>query len=171
MSVRRTRRCLSNVKLRDAVAADIAEIRRLSLEAGVAVWSADRLSRSLAEPAERLRVAEAAGHPGLAGFCLSRTVVGEEIEILNIVVDRRRRREGIGHGLLTDCLEAARNEGVRTCLLEVRESNEAAIGLYRRSGFCVSYRRRMYYQDPTEDAVVMTRRLMDEPETRATGSA
>lgn len=163
MCVHLTRRCPSKVTLRDAVDSDIAEIQRLSREGGVAVWSATSLSRSIVGVADRLRVVTIDGHPGLAGFCLSRTVADEECEILNIVVDRLLRREGIGNTLLSDCLAAAHKEGARTGLLEVRESNEAAIGLYQRHGFRISHRRRMYYQDPTEDAVIMTRRLEDEP--------
>jgi ribosomal-protein-alanine N-acetyltransferase len=51
----------------------------------------------------------------------------------------------------------AREQGVTDLALEVRVSNEAAMGLYRRFGFVEQGRRRGYYERPVEDAVLMGR--------------
>jgi [ribosomal protein S18]-alanine N-acetyltransferase len=53
----------------------------------------------------------------------------------------------------------ARKCGAKSIELEVRESNVAALGLYRRLGFIEQDKRKRYYKDPEEDAVLMTAKL------------
>jgi ribosomal-protein-alanine acetyltransferase len=95
------------------------------------------------------RVAEASGK--VAGFVVARTTAPAEREILNVAVDPKFRRRGIGRILLETILAGARG----AWFLEVRESNEAALKLYKRLGFEVRGRRQNYYQDPCEAAIVM----------------
>ena len=76
--------------------------------------------------------------------------------IMNIAVEPTRRREGVGTALLLTLIE--RIDEVRARFtLEVRESNVGAIALYERYGFRATGRRRRYYQDNGEDAVIMWR--------------
>ena len=99
--------------------------------------------------------------------CVKQKVVGyvvarraaDEVEILNIVVAKRRRRRGVGGVLLERALAAARAAGVRKAFLEVRESNHAAIGMYQRHYFLSVGRRAMYYSAPREDALIMARSI------------
>ncbi len=76
--------------------------------------------------------------------------------IMNVAVDPDCRREGIAGNLLTDLLRRIDGTGARFTL-EVRESNTGAIELYERFGFRAAGRRRRYYQDNGEDAVIMWR--------------
>ena len=76
--------------------------------------------------------------------------------IMNVAVDPDRRRAGIASALLTDLLRRIDRPGARFTL-EVRESNTGAIELYERFGFRAAGRRRRYYQDNGEDAVIMWR--------------
>jgi [ribosomal protein S18]-alanine N-acetyltransferase len=76
--------------------------------------------------------------------------------IMNVAVDPDRRREGIATELLTDLLRRIDGKDARFTL-EVRESNIGAIDLYERFGFRASGRRKRYYQDNNEDAVIMWR--------------
>ena len=76
--------------------------------------------------------------------------------IMNVAVDPARRRQGIASALLTDMLRRIGGQGARFTL-EVRESNTGAIELYERFGFRAAGRRRRYYQDNGEDAVIMWR--------------
>jgi [ribosomal protein S18]-alanine N-acetyltransferase len=69
-----------------------------------------------------------------------------------VAVDVRYRRRGIAEHLLR---EALRQAGVRTATLEVRRSNDAALGLYRKLGFDVRAVRREYYQNPIEDGLIL----------------
>jgi len=76
--------------------------------------------------------------------------------IMNVAVDPAHRRVGIATALIEGLL--ARIDDARARFtLEVRESNRAAIALYERYGFRAAGRRRRYYQDNGEDAVIMWR--------------
>jgi len=78
-----------------------------------------------------------------------------EWEIENIAVDLAFRRRGFASHLLQVILQQARLEGGTHIRLEVRESNVAARKLYKRWGFRQSGRRRKYYRDPDEDALIL----------------
>lgn len=75
-------------------------------------------------------------------------------ELENIVVARVAQRKGLGKALLEALLtEAAKTENA-SVFLEVRESNLAARGLYAKAGFQVTGRRKSYYNNPQEDAIL-----------------
>ena len=76
-----------------------------------------------------------------------------------MAVHPKRRREGIARALLGVVLTEARARDLRLIVLEVRPSNREAIGLYESLGFRVTGRRRGYYYDTGEDALVMEARL------------
>jgi len=98
-----------------------------------------------------------AGNRGtVVGYIVARRAA-DEVEILNIVVAKRRRRRGVGGVLLERALAAARAGGARRAFLEVRESNRAAIGMYQRHHFLAVGRRAMYYKNPGEDALILSR--------------
>lgn len=86
---------------------------------------------------------------------------GPDWELENIAVLPEFRRQGIGLGLLQVLLEEARSRSAERILLEVRASNEAAIGFYRANGFELRTRRREYYAGPTEDALILERLIFD----------
>lgn len=96
------------------------------------------------------RVAVSGGR--VVGFMVTRTTAVDEREILNVAVDPASRRAGIGRVLLETVLAGARG---MSWFLEVRESNEAAINLYKTLGFSPTGRRENYYHDPQEAAIVM----------------
>ncbi|HSF05765.1 MAG TPA: ribosomal protein S18-alanine N-acetyltransferase [Methylomirabilota bacterium] len=81
--------------------------------------------------------------------------VADEMHITNIAVHPAFRRRGIGRGLLGSVLEDARRRATRLVVLEVRPSNNEARALYESLGFQVVGRRRGYYYDTGEDALVM----------------
>ena len=87
----------------------------------------------------------------VAGFMVTRSTAPDEREILNAAVDPALRRTGIGRVLVETVLATARG----WWFLEVRESNSAAINLYKTLGFSPSGRRENYYHDPAEAAIVM----------------
>jgi ribosomal-protein-alanine N-acetyltransferase len=120
-----------------------------------AQWSAENYQLAAAA-GQTILVAEA-GHE-IGGFLVCR-FVGAEGEILNAAVARAHRRKGVGSKLLATALEEAKSQGVERVYLEVRESNVAAISFYARHGFANSGRRAKYYRDPTENAVVMEKKL------------
>ncbi|HLK15476.1 MAG TPA: GNAT family N-acetyltransferase, partial [Fimbriimonadaceae bacterium] len=70
-------------------------------------------------------------------------------------VDEGMRRQGIGRALIIDLLLEAKEAGMLCATLEVRASNTAAVSLYERLGFVTTARRKRYYPDNKEDALVM----------------
>ena len=94
---------------------------------------------------------------GIAGYC-GIVMVPDEGDITNVSVARGRRRQGIGSLLLKELIRRAGEAGVAKIYLEVRESNQAAIALYEKLGFQRDGLRRDYYEEPRENAVLMSRK-------------
>ena len=90
----------------------------------------------------------------VAGYVGCYCIAGEG-EITNVAVKDSYRRKGIGGKLLEKLYEEAEVLECREFLLEVRESNEAAIGLYTRQGFVKEGIRKNFYEMPVENAVIM----------------
>lgn len=131
-----------------ATAADVAQLLQIAQECGLQV---DFLAELL-RPYAVLRVARGGGF--VAGFLLAWRAA-DELHLTDLGVTAAARRRGIARALVS----ALQREGelglARVILLEVRESNEPALSLYRGLGFQELDRRARYYDDTGEDAVVM----------------
>jgi ribosomal-protein-alanine N-acetyltransferase len=79
---------------------------------------------------------------------------GTEWEVENIVVGGDVRRRGLGDRLLSELLARGASGGAEWIILEVRESNRAARGLYEKRGFVEGGCRPAYYSDPPEDSIL-----------------
>jgi ribosomal-protein-alanine acetyltransferase len=90
----------------------------------------------------------------VVGFIVGRQVA-DEWEIENIAVTGSARRCGLGSRLVGEFLDLVRGRRGKAVFLEVRESNRAARSLYEKWAFLEVGRRKMYYQDPAEDALVL----------------
>ena len=90
----------------------------------------------------------------VAGYLGCYCVAGEG-EITNVAVKDSCRRRGIGGMLLQKLYEEGALLDCHEFFLEVRESNEAAIGLYTRSGFTKEGIRKNFYEKPVENALIM----------------
>ena len=88
------------------------------------------------------------------GYVGSQTVLGWT-DMMNVAVHPDHRRKGVGEKLVL-ALEDALKAQESTCLtLEVRASNEPAKSLYEKLGFTEVGRRKNYYRNPKEDALIM----------------
>lgn len=87
----------------------------------------------------------------LSGYGILRVLSDGEILLLG--VDPSFRRKGIGEAILSEMM--ALSGEAEKILLEVREGNTAARRLYEKKGFREIARRKDYYRDPVEDAVIM----------------
>jgi [ribosomal protein S18]-alanine N-acetyltransferase len=135
-------------------ASDKEAVAKLFAEAAEAAhWSAQDLSQLEATGA---RVWVDVEESQLAGAVASREAAGEA-EILNLAVGADWRRRGIGRGLMGAALAEAISRGAGRAFLEVRESNAGARAFYSRLGFAEQGRRRNYYRDPAEDALLLSR--------------
>jgi len=106
---------------------------------------------------------EGIGMRGLIGYGVFRLVL-DELEVHNIAVHPELRNRGIGRWLVERMLELGARRGARTALLEARQSNWAALQLYRSLGFEAVSIRRDYYEAPREDAVLLRRVILEIPE-------
>ena len=147
---------LDPVLIRLAEPADVeavCTVTRLAPEA--AQWSERAVEGFLGAGGE---VRVASGQGGVLGFLASRRA-GDEVEILNLAVLPQFRRHGLGRQLVDAALQEARQRGARSAHLEVRSSNQQAIDFYSVCEFRVSGRRKGYYLDPVEDALLMEQSL------------
>ena len=85
-------------------------------------------------------------------------VIFEDAEILNVAVVPSFRRRGLGKELMLSLENYAKNKGAERLLLEVREGNIPARGLYEKQGFEAYGVRKNYYEDG-ENAVVMQKKI------------
>ncbi len=134
---------------------DIAALERLCFSTP---WSKESL-REVGESEDHVFYVLTGGN-GLSreilGFgCVS--VMLDEAELLNIAVSPAHRKMGLGQLLLSALFDEAARRGAQRFFLEVRESNLPALKLYLRNGFVAVGRRKRYYTNPTEDAVIMLR--------------
>lgn len=135
---------------------DIPEVLRLEREAfGQMAWHAEDFESAISSKCDFPLVIQAgADSSGLAGYAVLR-IIAPEAEIENICVAPACRRSGVGETLMEEMLRLAAERGADRVFLEVRAHNEPAKALYLKSGFVESYRRKNYYQGPTEDAIIM----------------
>ncbi len=123
-------------------------------------WSENAFFAELGNPSARFMVAQ--DGTGLILGYLGLYHVLDEGYIANIAVDPLFRRRGIACALLSDAEGFARDTALSFLTLEVRQSNLGAQQLYCRHGFSPVGLRKNYYQNPKEDAVLMTRSLKEE---------
>lgn len=115
-------------------------------------WSKESFADSLKIPDALFLVAiDSEELLGYCGIYLSL----DEGEITNVAVKKEARKQGVAGELLTQLQELAVAKKVSRILLEVRISNDAAIGLYEKFGFSKIGVRKKFYKNPIEDAFLM----------------
>jgi [ribosomal protein S18]-alanine N-acetyltransferase len=134
----------------------ISEILHDSAEA--AQWPPESYANLANSPGGMVLVCDS--NAQVIGFIAARQTA-DEAEILNIAVDRTFRRKGVASALLLAAVDTFRRAAIARVFLELRESNLPARALYERHGFVPSGRRKLYYTNPTEDAVCMLRKFTD----------
>ena len=150
------------VQIRRAVRGDLAAMLRIERASFSDPWSEETLATALSLERMLVLVADERGDapgdgaPGLVGYVVA-LVVTPDAEIADLAVAPDGRRRGVGRALLARVIDEMTEVGVRTVHLEVRESNLAALTLYESSGFRAVGRRRGYYREPVEDALLLRR--------------
>ena len=132
------------------------EIARLDQVCFTIPWSKSLFASELSNPNAHYVLAFSDGT--LAGYCGLQAVAGEG-SITNIAVLPQFRGLGIASELLKKIINYANEQNLEFVTLEVRESNRIAIGLYRKFGFREVGKRKNYYSDNHETAILMTKFL------------
>jgi ribosomal-protein-alanine N-acetyltransferase len=86
-------------------------------------------------------------------------IVAGEVQIGNFAVAPGFRNRGVARKMMSEIFEKAGENNCRTIFLEVRESNIAAMELYKSYGFESSGKRKDYYTNPHENAIIMVKEL------------
>lgn len=144
------------MQIRPATLADIPSILQLDRQSDTAAhWTEEQYRRAFQRyGATRLVLVGAEdSETSPAGFLIAQHV-GPEWELENIVVAPSARRKGLGRRLLSELVAAAKKTNSTAVFLEVRESNAPARTLYEKTGFEQSGRRKTYYTNPGEDAIL-----------------
>lgn len=127
---------------------DVAELERLCFGEP---WSAEALRLLLSDAAVGF-VCMDEGHAVAYGGMLLTPFEGQ---VTNVAVHPQYRQRGMGRVVTEALVNEARERSLEQISLEVRASNESAIALYRSFGFYEAGRRKHFYRNPAEDALVM----------------
>ena len=143
--------------LREMTQADLEAVLRIERTVHGHPWTLGNFSDALRSKYQ-CKVFESDGV--MLGYAVMMLAV-DEAELMDIAIDEAHQRQGIGRKLLEAMLSLARHENMRRMVLEVRASNQAAIALYRASGFEQIGLRRDYYPatNGREDAILMGKGL------------
>lgn len=145
----------------------VPKVRRMTMEDGAAVaemehqlfqdaWSEKSILETLEQPNTICLMVEKAGR--IAGYLLAYTAA-DEVEIARIAVTKELQRQGVARALLTELESVGGSEGMKKIFLDVRCGNSAARALYESAGFKEDGIRQRFYENPVEDAVLMSREL------------
>ncbi|MDO4308856.1 MAG: ribosomal protein S18-alanine N-acetyltransferase [Eubacteriales bacterium] len=140
--------------LREMTVDDLDQVMEIEQDLFHVPWTREGYFTFLTRKDAMFLVVEEKGQ--ILGYC-GLLMVLDEGDVTNVAVRRDRQKEGIGNFLMESLVRLSEGLGVRTIHLEVRESNEGAVRLYERIGFRRDGIRKKYYENPVEDAILMTR--------------
>ena len=139
--------------IRDAREGDSPAIVAIqSASPTAAHWPESHYGNALNDPGRVVLVAEQ-GQSEILGFLVASVAI-KEWELENIAVTPQAQRGGIGRGLMMALIDRARQANATEIRQEIRASNKAAQKLGLSVGFAQEGRRRNYYRDPVEDALL-----------------
>ena len=137
------------VRMNESHVASVAELEKICFSDP---WSEKSVASELNNKLALWLVAEE--EERVAGYIGSQTC-GDESDVMNVAVHPDFRRRGIAEALVKDLVDQLKAIGSRCLTLEVRASNAPAIALYEKMGFVEVGRRKNYYRNPREDALIM----------------
>ncbi|MEE0884895.1 MAG: ribosomal protein S18-alanine N-acetyltransferase [Faecalimonas sp.] len=136
---------------------DVIPVAELEKKVFSDAWTSTGIYETFCQDQAFVAVAECDGE--ITGYCIIYYVM-DEGEIARIAVDEKVRRQGVGRGLLDFVCECCKIKNVYRLLLDVRESNESARRFYRQYGFTVDGVRKKFYDQPKENAVLMSKNIL-----------
>ena len=140
------------IEVRTMEPQDVPQIAELEKVCFSDPWSEKSIASELDNPLSCWLVAVSGEQ--VVGYVGSQTVL-DGSDMMNIAVSPDFRRKGIAESLIEALISFLRERGSRCLILEVRASNVPAIALYEKLGFLEIGRRRNYYRNPKEDALIL----------------
>ncbi len=145
--------------IREMTIEDVPVLAAIEAENSQTPWDENGLFTYFIRNDTLFLVAEEAGE--VLGF-LGILLIPWESEVLEITVKQSARNRGLGGALMDEAKRRLPEHKVTVIYLEVRESNDPARHLYKKQGFKEEGKRKRYYTDPVEDAVIMSCHLTEE---------
>ena len=149
--------------MQKALSADVTieEMKESDLEEVLAIEK-----KSFADPWSRRLFRETLSFPHSVNFVMRGSegallgyinfyIIAQEAHMLNLAIHPSWRKKGFATRLLTHSIEQLKHQDAMHFFLDVREGNQDAIELYRKFGFEVIGKRKRYYSETNEDALVM----------------
>jgi len=150
---------LSGLMIRKMLPADMEQVVAIDQLSFSLPWPARSFHFELTDnPASRCWVVALEGR--VIAMLVAWFII-DELHIATFATHPDYRGKGIGRKLLLRALQSAKDEGAARSFLEVRESNEIAQNMYRSFGFVEDGRRKEYYRDNAEDAILMSLNGLD----------
>ena len=146
------------ITVREAVNEDIGAILKTETESFSDPWSESAFAFAINDSSLTTVVAVDSDTDAVVGFAVW-SVIAPESELCDIAISPQYRRRGAGETLMKSYIDSALGQGVTDFFLEVRQSNLPAASLYKKHGFAACGRRKNYYSHPTEDAIIMTKKV------------
>ncbi|MEK7725439.1 MAG: ribosomal protein S18-alanine N-acetyltransferase [Acidobacteriota bacterium] len=138
---------------------DIDEVMKIQLEGNLSYWSFDDYKDEISRENSFSVVAKI--DKQVVGFLVARLISEDYCaELYNIGVDLSFRRQKIGNNLLESFTKHCLSNNLEKIYLEVRESNQTAIEFYLKHNFTVFSKRKNFYTNPTEDAILMNKEVL-----------
>jgi ribosomal-protein-alanine N-acetyltransferase len=147
---------------------DLLEVVDIEEGSGLSHWGWDAYHTELQSHGDSIMLVARGkgtgqrGERSVIGFIVARCLA-DEVHVNNMAVRPSFRRQGLGQALLRAVLSWGKERQASQAVLEVRAGNDVAQQLYSACGFAVAGRRRRYYKDPLEDALLMTVSLKQKP--------
>ncbi|MBW6515637.1 MAG: ribosomal protein S18-alanine N-acetyltransferase [Candidatus Cloacimonetes bacterium] len=131
---------------------DLSEVLIIEEEVFTDPWLKDMFIQEIEQ--DSAFVLETKDDKELIGYICGLKVL-DEYMITNIAITKSEQHKGYGKLLLRYLFRELIKEGCKKCFLEVRASNKQAITFYTSHGFDTIGKRKEYYQNPIEDALIM----------------
>lgn len=141
-----------NVIIRRMQESDAEQVAHIEVKTFSEPWPQHEFTKAVVDPNYIWVVA--VHQERIVGYA-GAVCVADEADITNVAVDMSFRRFGIASQLLDSMTELMKRSDMKVVFLEVRESNAAAIALYKQKNFYQVGRRPDFYRKPRETALLM----------------
>jgi ribosomal-protein-alanine N-acetyltransferase len=153
----------SNLKIQSLTTDNLTELLELDKACFDGLWTMEGYLRELESPNSHfLGLFSPFNHADLLGMGCFWSIL-EEAHITILAVHPQYHGQGLGTALLYSLLRSASDLGLERATLEVRDSNHVAISLYQKFGFKTAGKRRGYYKDNNEDALILWLSELQQP--------
>jgi ribosomal-protein-alanine acetyltransferase len=149
------------IAIQKAEAPDIEAVYNIEIEESSHPWKKSYFLAEISNDISYFFICRDLESGDIAGYIVF-WIIEDTLEIHNLAVKEPFKRRGIATALLDFMVTRAQQEKVKEMFLEVRESNQNAVALYKKLGFKPKGRRKYYYNNPPEDALIYSKILPPE---------